>query len=59
MTLSFAFLENETEVSFFSRQLYEQFKVNPEVGDHRFPKYGSFADDLNPRSNGRASSNPY
>ena len=35
--MTLAFLENETEVSFFSRQLYEQFKVNPEVGDHKFP----------------------
>ena len=23
--------ENETEVSFFNRQLYEQFKLNPQV----------------------------
>lgn len=24
--------ENETEVSFFNRDLYEQFKLHPEVG---------------------------
>jgi len=23
--------ENETETSFFNRQLYEQFKINPQV----------------------------
>jgi hypothetical protein len=28
----FFVLENETEVSFFSRELYEAFKANPEVG---------------------------
>lgn len=25
------FLENETEVSFFNRQAYDQFKLNPQV----------------------------
>ena len=24
--------ENETEISFFNRELYEEFKKNPEVG---------------------------
>ena len=30
-TSSASFTENETEVSFFSRDLYESFKLNPEV----------------------------
>lgn len=32
VVLTFAFPENETEISFFNRELYEQFKRNPEVG---------------------------
>jgi hypothetical protein len=29
--LTIRILENETEVSFFNRELYEAFKINPEV----------------------------
>ena len=28
--------ENETEISFFNRELYEEFKKNPEVGAREF-----------------------
>ncbi|KAH7908018.1 hypothetical protein BJ138DRAFT_1158638 [Hygrophoropsis aurantiaca] len=30
-TFTFVIIENETEVSFFNREAYDKFKLNPEV----------------------------
>ena len=37
-----ATLENETEVSFFNRDAYEQFKLQPEVSKFRSPACSMF-----------------
>jgi hypothetical protein len=41
--------ENETEVSFFNRELYEAFKANPEVGLANVCFFLLFADTIQTR----------
>lgn len=52
------FAENETEVSFFSRELYEQYKAHPEAS-HLVSDSVFICNPMVRRSNGKANRRSY